>query len=827
MFAPSEYTYTVQPIDVLLTQNRETDSDSNNSSSHDSDCAHGNAGVANDNKTLESDNAIGHAYAQKSDDDNHIRSKESLENSIIAEHTTCTNDATSKAKALIRDDSRHASCATSISKPTTIKTEEIVSLPSTQASLAQASGPITTTDEEDNKRMRSTHCGKRAAQQLILHHTADTDQEASDAGTKIHVAHLCLGAAADNRTNIPQQSITSTTEDDDGTTRDYRDANDGDITNTDDNDDKQLSPEWPDINTTHKRKCTKKTASPPTKELAQNPMRKQRHCTETSTTKCVRSEAINVKNGNVSRKDDVITHQTTKKARHTVMHVNVDHKQQHECQNKDTPDDTFQTKESEKNEEGKEGEESAADDANSNSADCNDDANTEEAQCHENPVSNIIACDWSQVERYHRSQKEKDKQNNTESAAASERQQRIELLIQQRQHFNKPASTERKLYASANEIEEPVLLQQQQQGSGQNNNTATTSTPTATAMALGDTNTVSPPQDAIMDEDVMRRVVTKTDFLRMNVLGQFNRGFIIARLDDDLFIIDQHASDEKYKYETLQASTTIQTQPLLAPLALDVSAVQEAVIQENLHIFRANGFEFEFNHRQQKRATATATATAPTTSSIVKQEKIDNNEEQEEAGDENHHVGAARVRLRTIPYSKNRQFGPPDVLELCQLLREHPGVMQKLPSVLTMFASRACRSAIMIGAALTREQMTKIVRNLAELDHPWACPHGRPTMRHLIDIGALIRSMHNSTCDDNNTVICDQHYSRCPNNEHTTTLPMTTKTSGAGCTNYALSSRRRRLRFVRMSASTNVAAHAHDATPLGCSPLPHLESVAL
>jgi len=34
----------------------------------------------------------------------------------------------------------------------------------------------------------------------------------------------------------------------------------------------------------------------------------------------------------------------------------------------------------------------------------------------------------------------------------------------------------------------------------------------------------------------------------MRILGQFNLGFVIAELDGDLFILDQHACDEKYRY---------------------------------------------------------------------------------------------------------------------------------------------------------------------------------------------------------------------------------------------------------------------------------------
>lgn len=62
----------------------------------------------------------------------------------------------------------------------------------------------------------------------------------------------------------------------------------------------------------------------------------------------------------------------------------------------------------------------------------------------------------------------------------------------------------------------------------------------------------------------LSRVISKPDFARMQVLGQFNLGFMITALDDqDLYIIDQHASDEKYNFETLQQTTQIKGQRLI------------------------------------------------------------------------------------------------------------------------------------------------------------------------------------------------------------------------------------------------------------------------
>jgi len=51
--------------------------------------------------------------------------------------------------------------------------------------------------------------------------------------------------------------------------------------------------------------------------------------------------------------------------------------------------------------------------------------------------------------------------------------------------------------------------------------------------------------------------------------------------------------------------------------------------------------------------------------------------------------------------------------------------------VRAMLASRACRSSIMIGRALEPRTMRLILQHLSQLQSPWNCPHGRPTMRHL------------------------------------------------------------------------------------------------
>ncbi|KAG7398789.1 ATP-binding mismatch repair protein [Phytophthora boehmeriae] len=212
----------------------------------------------------------------------------------------------------------------------------------------------------------------------------------------------------------------------------------------------------------------------------------------------------------------------------------------------------------------------------------------------------------------------------------------------------------------------------------------------------------SPGGDALKTDNevaaaALQRVLKKEDFKRMEVLGQFNLGFIIGKLDNDLFIIDQHASDEKFNYETLQQTTVMHQQPLVRPLLLEVTAGEEMTILDHLDVFAKNGFTFQVN----KEAPATK-----------------------------------KLKLLSLPFTKHTQFGTEDIRELASLLTDAPlnPSTIRLPKVMAMFASRACRSSIMIGTALHKEEMQRIVRNLSGLDQPWNCPHGRPTLRHLVDL---------------------------------------------------------------------------------------------
>jgi len=217
-----------------------------------------------------------------------------------------------------------------------------------------------------------------------------------------------------------------------------------------------------------------------------------------------------------------------------------------------------------------------------------------------------------------------------------------------------------------------------------------------------------------LSEDFIKRKFKKEDACSLSIVGQFNRGFIIGALRTDIFIIDQHATDEKFRFENLMKNYKMKTQNLLCPQRIPSLTPQQAIaIADNLHIFAQNGFTFD-----------------------------------------------EKLKIKSLPMSINPQskiayqFGADDILELASILCKESkftigSKLLRPAKVRSIFASRACRGAIMIGKPLTIKEMRVVVDNIRTLDQPWNCPHGRPTMRHLFDLSMLNEKLEQKTKNSN------------------------------------------------------------------------------
>jgi len=222
----------------------------------------------------------------------------------------------------------------------------------------------------------------------------------------------------------------------------------------------------------------------------------------------------------------------------------------------------------------------------------------------------------------------------------------------------------------------------------------------------------------------LARVLSKADFGSMGVVGQFNRGFIVARLckageegaTDDLFIIDQHAADEKYNFETLQATTRLESQRLFScvatllsyprtqrrawviltcrPRVLELTAADELVALENMGVLQQNGFEVAIEGDQPAGRRLKLVAQP-----VSKDKEFDIQ---------------GRIRFpcqRLYPTLTVAPSGSvlTDLEEILHLLRDRPsGTLVRSSKTRAMFAMRACRKSTMVGAPLNIKQMTTV-----------------------------------------------------------------------------------------------------------------------
>jgi DNA mismatch repair protein PMS2 len=161
-------------------------------------------------------------------------------------------------------------------------------------------------------------------------------------------------------------------------------------------------------------------------------------------------------------------------------------------------------------------------------------------------------------------------------------------------------------------------------------------------------------------------------------------------------ITDQHASDEKYNFETLQQTTKIKAQTLfqcvvtgwqpdtsrptyliyshlrLRPRKLELTSADELTAVDNIAVLEANGFQLSV---------------------------------QEDAA----YGRGERLKLLAMPVSKETVFDFKDLEEIIYLLQDRPpGTMVRCKKARAMFAMRACRKSVMFGKPLATAQMLQV-----------------------------------------------------------------------------------------------------------------------
>jgi DNA mismatch repair protein PMS2 len=200
------------------------------------------------------------------------------------------------------------------------------------------------------------------------------------------------------------------------------------------------------------------------------------------------------------------------------------------------------------------------------------------------------------------------------------------------------------------------------------------------------------------DDEKSTLSLCKEDIRHMSIIGQFNLGFILARdSNNHLWILDQHACDEKYNFERLCKETVIHEQKLIAPLPMELSPSEEHCVLEHMDIFERNGFRFSYDPEKEPLHRLSLTALPHSGSGGDGRKAVQFGKED---------VGALCAMLGADGTSSAAGFvagfgsgadgsgmvGNNAVRRFAGLAGSHNGSsVMRLPKAIAMFASRACR----------------------------------------------------------------------------------------------------------------------------------------
>lgn len=176
------------------------------------------------------------------------------------------------------------------------------------------------------------------------------------------------------------------------------------------------------------------------------------------------------------------------------------------------------------------------------------------------------------------------------------------------------------------------------------------------------------------------------------VLGQFRDTYIVAALDGDLWLFDQHTCHERARFEMIERrkkGERAQSQALLEPVVVAVSPALAILAEESSLDLYELGFELES-------------------------------------------FGAGSILVRSIPHLLSGKDPAVAVAQVLRQLDEGTGTHWAVEGrAHRLAASLACHSAVRAGQKISPATMHEIILGLQSSEFQDYCPHGRPT-RHRI-----------------------------------------------------------------------------------------------
>ncbi len=171
------------------------------------------------------------------------------------------------------------------------------------------------------------------------------------------------------------------------------------------------------------------------------------------------------------------------------------------------------------------------------------------------------------------------------------------------------------------------------------------------------------------------------------IIGQLFKTYWLIELEDELFVIDQHAAHEKVNYERLVKQLhekNVTSQYINPPIIVTLSKSEETILLQQLDRFRQCGFELESFGGSEYRISAIPTDLYGLTPTEYFHDVLDELSSKKLSGD--------------------------------------------VDEVLHRIATVSCKSAVKGNTTLSFDEAKALIDELMKLENPYHCPHGRPVI---------------------------------------------------------------------------------------------------
>ena len=171
------------------------------------------------------------------------------------------------------------------------------------------------------------------------------------------------------------------------------------------------------------------------------------------------------------------------------------------------------------------------------------------------------------------------------------------------------------------------------------------------------------------------------------LIGQVFDTYWLVEFNEQLYIIDQHAAHEKVLYEKTMATLKnreYSSQMLDPPIILTLNMNEEVLLKEHMKYFSDMGFEIE-------------------------------------------PFGGREYAVRGVPANLLSIAKKDLLIEMIDGLSDD--VSTHNPDIIyDRVATMSCKAAVKGGNRLSAAEANELIDQLLNLENPYACPHGRPTI---------------------------------------------------------------------------------------------------